>query len=51
MKRSLPPDLYKEVVLAFRRRSDEIAPSKIIEYLDRFPKKARIERIIGEEVF
>lgn len=51
MKSSLPPDLYKEVILAFRRRSDEIAPSKIVEYLDLFPKKDRIERTIDEEVF
>ena len=51
MKSALPSDLYKEVILAFRRRSDEIAPSKIVEYLDRFPKRERIERIIDEEVF
>ena len=50
MKCSLPPDLYKEVILAFRKRSDEIVPSKIVEYLDRFPKRDRIERIIDEEV-
>jgi hypothetical protein len=51
MKCSLPPDLYKEVILAFRKRSDDIVPSKIVEYLDRFPKRDRIERIIDEEVF
>lgn len=51
MKCSLPFDLYKEVILAFRRRADEIIPSKIDEYLDRFPKRNRIERIIDEEVF
>ena len=47
----MPPDLYKEVILAFRKRSDDIVPSKIVEYLDRFPKRDRIERIIDEEVF
>ena len=50
MKCALPSDLYKEVVLAFRGRADEIVPSKIEEYLDGFPKRERIERIINDEV-
>ena len=51
MKCSLPSDLYKEVISAFRKRTDEIIPAKIGEYLERFPKRDRIERIIDEEVF
>ena len=51
MKCSLPSDLYKEVISAFRKRTDEIIPAKIGEYLVRFPKRDRIERIIDEEVF
>ena len=51
MKCSLPSDLYKEVISAFRKRTDEIVPAKIGEYLERFPKRDLIERIIDEEVF
>ena len=51
MKCALPSDLYKEVISAFRKRTDEIIPAKIGEYLERFPKRDRIERIIDEEVF
>ena len=51
MKTSLPSDLYKEVVLEFRRRTGSMQPAKIGEYLVGFPKRELIERIIDEEVF
>ena len=50
-KTSLPSDLYKEVVLEFRRRTGAMQPAKIGEYLVGFPKRELIERIIDEEVF
>ncbi len=51
MKSALPSDLYKEVILEFRRRAEEMYESKIGEYLVGFPKREMIERIIDEEVF
>ena len=51
MKSSLPSDLYKEVILEFRRRAESMYPAKIGEYLAGFPKRELIERIIDEEVF
>lgn len=51
MKSKLPPDLYKEVILAFRTRADKLSTEKIGEYLERFPKRNMIERILYEEVF
>lgn len=51
MKSVLPSDLYKEVVLEFRKRTDSMYPAKIGEYLVGFPKRDLIERIIDEEVF
>lgn len=53
MKAKLPSDLYKEVVLSFRKRVDEIYPAKVGEYLASrpFPKKDLVERIIYEEIF
>lgn len=51
MKSKIPYDLYKEVVLSFRRRIAEIVPATIQIYLRSFPKRSSIERIIGEEIF
>ena len=51
MKSRLPSDLYKEVILEFRKRADSMYPAKIGEYLVGFPKRDMIERIIDEEVF
>jgi predicted transcriptional regulator of viral defense system len=51
MKNKLAPDLYKEVVLSFRRRSAELEAYKIADYLAHFAKRDAIEKIIYEEVF
>ena len=51
MKSELPSDLYKEVILEFRKRTESMYPAKIGEYLVGFPKRDLIERIIDEEVF
>ena len=51
MKSRLPSDLYKEVVLAFRKRVESLSTEKIGEYLVDFPKRNRIEDILYEEVF
>ena len=53
MKRKLPSDIYKEIVIAFRSKMDSLYPAKIGEYLSQhpFPKKAMIERMIYEEIF
>ena len=51
LKRKLAPDLYKEVVLSFRRRAGELEAYKIADYLAHFAKRDAIEKIIYEEVF
>jgi len=53
MKARIPSDLYKEVVLALRRKVDVMYPAKIGEYLAHypFPRKEAIERIVYEEIF
>ena len=51
MKRKLAPDIYKEVVLSFRRRSSELEAYKISDYLEHFAKRDAIESTIYEEVF
>ena len=51
MKGKIAPDLYKEVVLSFRRRATELAAYKIADYLAHFAKRDAIEKIIYEEVF
>ena len=51
MKGKLAPDLYKEVVLSFRRKSSELAAYKIADYLTHFARRDAIESIIYEEVF
>ena len=51
MKGKLAPDLYKEVVLSFRRKSSELEAYKIADYLAHFARRDAIESIIYEEVF
>ena len=51
MKSKLPSDLYKEVILAFRSRTGAMSEEKIGTYLQLFPKRNMIERILYEEVF
>jgi len=51
MKRKLAPDIYKEVVLSFRRRLSELEAYKISDYLEHFAKRDAIESTIYEEVF
>lgn len=51
MKSKLPSDLYKEVILAFRARTASLSEEKISTYLQLFPKRNMVERILYEEVF
>jgi len=50
-KAKLAPDLYKEVILSFRRRTDQLDANKISAYLQHFAKRDLLESIIYEEVF
>ena len=51
MKAKIAPDLYKEAILSFRRRSSELEAHKIADYLVHFAKRDAIESIIYQEVF
>ena len=51
MKGRLPSDQYKEVINHYRACRDRLDASKFPEYLDRFPQRERIMRIIDEEVY
>ncbi len=51
MKGRLPSDQYKEVVNYYRTCRDALDASKFPEYLERFPQRDRIMRIIDEEVY
>ena len=51
MKSRIDPALYKEVILSFRKRTDELVAHKIADYLRHFAKRDAIESIIYEEVF
>jgi predicted nucleotidyltransferase len=51
MKGSLPIDQYKEVINHYRGCRDTLDASKFPEYLERFPQRDRIMRIIDEEVY
>ncbi len=51
MKNKLSADLYKEVVLAFRKRTDALSSYRLSTYLPHFSKRDTIEKIIYEEVF
>jgi len=50
-KAKIAPDLYKEVILAFRARAGRLDANKLAEYLGHFAKRDAIETIIYEEVF
>ena len=51
MKGKLAPDLYKEVILSFRKRVDKLRAYKITDYLQHFARRDAIETVIYEEVF
>ena len=51
MKNLMPADLYREVISNYRTRIGELSPAKITDYLEKFPKRNMIERILDEEVF
>lgn len=51
MKGKLAPDLYKEVILSFRKRAEKLEAYKIADYLQHFAKRDAIETVIYEEVF
>ena len=51
MKARMPADQYKEVVNHYRACRDTLDASKFPEYLERFPHRDRIMRIIDEEVY
>ena len=51
MKNLMPVDLYREVISNYRTRIGELDPAKITDYLEKFPKRNMIERILDEEVF
>lgn len=50
-RNKLPYELYKEVVLSLRGRSQEMYPAKIDDYLDAFPYRDRIMDRIEKEIF
>lgn len=50
-KTKLPYDLYKEVVESFRRIKNTLYPAKLTDYLESFPRRDSILRIIESEVF
>ncbi len=51
MKNKLSADLYKEVVLSFRKRTSSLSSYKLSDYLPYFSKRDILEKIIYEEVF
>jgi len=51
MRTKLPYDLYREVIGGFRRVIDEMYPAKMYDYLELFPKRDAIDRVIRSEVF
>ena len=51
MKNLMPVDLYKEVIGNFRKRIGDLDAAKIADYVEAFPKRNMIERIIDEEVY
>ena len=50
MKPKLAPDMYREVVLAFRAKASTIDLTRLQIYLRNFAKRDLMERIICEEV-
>jgi len=51
MRTKLPYDLYREVIGNFRQIINDMYPAKMYDYLEIFPKKDAIDRIIRSEVF
>lgn len=51
MRTKLPYDLYREVIGNFRQVISDMYPAKMYDYLEAFPKKGAIDRIIRSEVF
>jgi len=51
MRTKLPYDLYREVIGNYRRIISDMYPAKMYDYLEIFPKKNAIDRIIRSEVF
>jgi len=51
MRTKLPYDLYREVIGNFRQIVNDMYPAKMYDYLEIFPKKDAIDRIIRSEVF
>ena len=51
MRTKLPYDLYREVIGNFRQVINDMYPAKMYDYLESFPKKDAIDRIIRSEVF
>lgn len=49
-KNKLPIDYYKEVINYYRNHINDIDISLVLEYLEKFPKKSLISRIIQSEV-
>ena len=46
----LPYDLYREVISSFRRISPELYTAKMCDYLEHFPRKDALLRVIESEV-
>lgn len=51
MRTKLPYDLYREVIGNFRQVITDMYPAKMYDYLESFPKKNAIDRIIRSEIF
>jgi len=51
MRTKLPYDLYREVIGNYRQIISDMYPAKMYDYLEIFPRKAAIDRIIRSEVF
>ena len=47
----LPYDYYKEVVANYRNNVNKLYPAKLDDYLEHFPRRNAIERVIEKEVF
>ena len=47
----LPYDYYKEVVGNYRNNINALYPAKLDDYLEHFPRRDAIERVIDMEVF
>ena len=51
MRTKVPYDLYREVIGNFRQVISDMYPAKMYDYLETFPKKNAIDRIIRSEIF